>query len=1263
MSGESPVKAKILLLTLLCGMLPIHPSAAADSLNTPRDWENPAVFSRGQEATHAPLMPFHTLKEALGDRRKDSRYCLLLNGTWKFDFSETPEEAPGDFYRPEYDAYNWQNITVPGNWQMQGFGRAQFRNVHQPFPADPPRVPSEYNPTGSYRRTFSIPGDWEKRRIFLHFEGVKSASTVWVNGKEVGYNEGGMEPAEYDVTPFIRGGENVLAVRVLGYSDGTYLECQDMWRLFGIHRDVYLMSVPEIHVRDFAVICDLDRSYRDAILTLRAEIRNYREEPLQGNPRLKMHLFDADGRAVFQKTAWKTVQLQPNGDSKVEFSEKISDPKKWSAEKPNLYTLVLELEGPDGRVLEYLSSRVGFRKVEIEDQAIWINGARVKFNGVNSHVHHPVTGRAMDVATMRKDLTLMKQFNINCVRTSHYPPNVEYLDLADELGMYLVDETGDEAHATESLSDDPAWREAYVNRGRKMVLRDRNHACVVIWSAGNESGSGDNIAAVIREGKRLDPSRPGWCYGGNTDLLPFEDIVGPRYPNLDELEKVGRVPKSIDPRPSFMDEYLAASGNSLGNLDEYWSLIWKYPRLTGGAVWDWISPGILRDVILTPDSSPCQNAGALLGGAELVPGRFGNAVSLSGHDDWVEAYNDPSLDVRDSLTVECRVFPRRWNGYGGFVMKGDHQYGLLQKDAKTLEFYIHSRERRSVLAPVPESWEYRWHHLAGTYDGRELRLFVDGRCAASVACSGKIDVSPYPLAVGRSMEIIGMEHAGDLSNASFDDVRIFPKAPAAAGPGTSQDDLKKSSLLWWDFDETRNPGKFFSLGIGARAYGLVWPDRTVQPELWQLKKSPQPVRVEAVDLSKGEVRISNRYNFTNLNELETAWQIEADESVLQSGTLTTGVPPGGSAVFRIPFIQPERRPGAENRLLVSFRLPEATAWAPAGHEVAWEQFILSNASTKKRAEVMDGPEVREDGQSVEILGTCFRYILDRTTGTLTSIRFNGIELLKSGPALDVWRPPTSNETERDWGGAPIVDQWRRAGLERIRTRVREFLVRRGKQTAVVSVRTVAQAPECDSGFESAYVYSFGGDGSVTIEHRVKPFGPMPEWLPKIGIRMTLSDALQRFTWHGRGPFETYPDRKTGAKIGVYSGTVDDQYVPYLVPQDFGNKTDVRWAALTGPDGIGLFVCGEKPLNVAVRHYSAENLTRALYPFRLVKQDGVTLTLDPNVSGLGETPIKTQPRFRVLPEETAYRIRLQPFNSAEISAKELGRFHVSANRVP
>jgi beta-galactosidase len=536
-----------------------------------QDWENPEIFERNQTLPHATLMPYGTVDQALENRRKSSPYHFSLNGTWQFHWAETPEQAPEDFYRKGFDARDWHPIRVPSNWQMEGFGHPLFRNVGQPFPDQPPGVPEGFNPTGSYIRSFTLPRSWKGRRVLLHFEGVHSASYVWINGREAGYNQGGMEPAEYDITAFLKGGRNTIAVRVLRYSDGSYMEDQDMWRLSGIFRDVYLMSVPMVHVRDFYLTTDLDDRYEDAVLSLQTNLINYGSEPLDGYS-LRVQLYDGDHKKVLPAALVRQIDPDTSlqsGRSTISF--KVDNPQKWSAEYPNLYTLVIELLNPAGGVTEILSSRVGFREVEVLNQAVHINGVPVKFNGVNSHMQHPETGHTMDVETLRKDLVLMKQFNINCVRTCHYPPNAEYIELADELGMYIVDETGDEAHAYTHISHDPRWRAQYLDRMKKLVYRDRNHPSVVIWSAGNESGPGDNICALIREGKKIDPSRPAWMYGGNQDENPAtnpiqcEDIVGPRYlPPFPLRSRFAMVPETEDPRPSFMDEYIAATGNSLG---------------------------------------------------------------------------------------------------------------------------------------------------------------------------------------------------------------------------------------------------------------------------------------------------------------------------------------------------------------------------------------------------------------------------------------------------------------------------------------------------------------------------------------------------------------------------------------------------------------------------------------------------------------------------------------------------------------------------
>ncbi|MDZ7347002.1 MAG: glycoside hydrolase family 2, partial [candidate division KSB1 bacterium] len=740
--------------------------ATATAASVPlRDWENPAVFARNQLDPRTPSAPFDDVRQALELPYKQSPYLQLLNGVWKFYWAPIPEESPADFYKPEFDASAWGEIRVPGNWQMQGYGHPKFRNVHQPFKADPPNPPSDYNEVGLYRRTFQIPSLWKGRRILLHFEGVKSAATIYVNGRWVGYDDGGMEPSEYDISDYLVDGDNLLAVQVLRYSDGTYLECQDMWRLSGIFRDVYLLAVPQVYLHDFFIRCDLDRNYRDADLMVDAEVRAFKGSP--SGHQLRVNLYDDDSRPVFKQPIVRRI----GADGIVKVRQKVDNPAKWSAEKPNLYRVSLELLDSGGRVVEAHAKRFGFRKVEVIDQAVCINGVPVKFNGVNSHMHHPVTGRTMDIETMRRDLTLMKQFNINLVRTSHYPPNVEYLDLADELGMYIVDETNDEAHATEYLSADTAWRPMYVDRAVRMVRRDRNHPCIVFWSAGNESGSGDNIAAVIHAGKQIDPTRI-WMYGGNDDLLWFEDIVGPRYPSPEDLVKnVAPVPKSKDPRPSFMDEYQAATGNSLGLLTEYWDAIWKYPRLSGGAVWDWVSPGILQPARFVKADSGLPE-GFVMGNARLVTGRVGKAIALSGHDEWVEIYRDPRLDLRgDQLSLSLWVYPRRWNGCCPLITKGDHCFGLEQVDRDTLEFYVHSGRRMAVKAPVPRDWPYRWHHVAAVYDGARLTLFIDGRGVGESPAAGKLDYSAYAVAIGKNTERHGQEHDGELCNAVIDQVR------------------------------------------------------------------------------------------------------------------------------------------------------------------------------------------------------------------------------------------------------------------------------------------------------------------------------------------------------------------------------------------------------------------------------------------------------------------------------------------------------------
>ncbi len=502
---------KMLTLIVLCACSAAVTAQEAPFLSDVYHYiENTDIIELNQEEGHSPLIPFGSAAAARSDEGTSSPFFLSLDGRWKFLYSATPEGTPGDFFKTGYNDSEWDTIHVPSNWEMQGFGDPLFRNVQTPFPPDPPHVPREYNPTGSYRRDFNIPDSWNGREIFLRMEKTASASFVWINGIQVGYNEGAQEPAEYDITRYIKRGKNTIAVNVYKYSDGYYLEDQDYWRLAGIFGDVWLFSSPKSHISDWHAVTDFDSSYTDARLDLSVDIRNYSSGEYNDYS-IRATLYDPGNNQVKVLSSGR-FNLAAGGSQTVRLSDQVTSPARWSAEFPNLYTIIMELVDGAGQTVEAIKGRTGFRKTEIKGQVFYLNGVPVKLNGINSHMQHPLLGHTMNEETIRKDMTLMKRFNINCVRTSHYPPVIRYLELADEYGLYIVDETGDEAHATEYLSGKKEWEAMYRERARKMVLRDRNHPSVLFWSAGNESGEGDNICEVINEGKKYDTTGTG-CMG------------------------------------------------------------------------------------------------------------------------------------------------------------------------------------------------------------------------------------------------------------------------------------------------------------------------------------------------------------------------------------------------------------------------------------------------------------------------------------------------------------------------------------------------------------------------------------------------------------------------------------------------------------------------------------------------------------------------------------------------------------------------------
>jgi beta-galactosidase len=569
---------------------------------------DPTAIQRNREPMHAPWYAHVEV----------GRWVLSLNGDWAFRLWSCPADVPAGWQLPGFDDRAWARIPVPANWELHGHGQALYQNVAYPFhPANYPAAPAE-NPTGCYRTGFEMPTDWDGHRTFLEFGSVDSSFYCWVNGVEVGFSTDSKLPAHFEITEQVRPGRNYLAVRVYRWGTSSYLEKQDYWHLSGIQRSVRMVSKPTVHLRDWVHQVYFDAAFRDATLVARAWIA-----PPPGRWELTSHggihwptvcgwtiafrLLDDAGTTVAQAEAEPADRSPMYGPtSSRAYSEAfsavveltVSSPAHWTAETPALYHLLLELRAPNGLVVDVERTRVGFRQVDITDGVIRLNGQRLVFRGVNRHEFHPRSGRAMTMEDMREDLVAMKRLNFNSVRTCHYPDAEAWYDLCDELGMYVVDEANLETHGLEALaSRDPQWAGAYLERAIRMCLRDRNHACVIAWSLGNESYVGPHHAAMAGWLRSTDPTRPVQYESGFPGAA-VSDIMAPMYPQLDWIRRLMADP--AESRPMVMCEYAYAKGNSTGNVSKFWDLVWDLPRFQGGFVWDWRDKAIER---IQPDGS------------------------------------------------------------------------------------------------------------------------------------------------------------------------------------------------------------------------------------------------------------------------------------------------------------------------------------------------------------------------------------------------------------------------------------------------------------------------------------------------------------------------------------------------------------------------------------------------------------------------------------------------------------------------------------
>nr|WBO81655.1 DUF4981 domain-containing protein [Streptomyces sp. SBE_14.2] len=1207
--------------------LPAAPARAAGET----EWNGSVdVFRIGTEPPHCTLMPYADTAQALTADRTASPYRLSLDGTWKFAYAERPADRDPDFHRTGLDDSGWDTLPVPSVWQLHGYDRPIYLNITYPYwganghgeEPQPPAVPTRYNPVGQYRRSFTVPRDWSGRRVFLHFEGVKSAHYVWINGQLVGYDEDSYTPSEYDITEHLEPGTNLIAVEVYRYSDGDWLEDQDMIRLSGIFRSVYLYSTPTVHLRDFTLDTPLGDDFTTAELAVTASVRAY-QGGAPGAYTVETQLYDADGHPVWSRPLQQTAQVgAPGTDTTVRAAKAVPAPRLWSAERPYLYTAVLSLRDPAGQVTETLSHRVGLREFALRDGLMRINGQPVSLRGVNRHEVHPDRGTALTRADLVRDIELIKRLNINSVRTSHYPNNPLWYELADEYGLYLVDETNLETHGIHKNypGDHPDWTKACVARAQNMVHRDKNHASVVIWSLGNEAGGGSTFRAMHDWIAAHDPTRVVQYEGD--DRPGVSDIRSEMYDTPAKVEE--RAKDTGDKRPYVMIEYAHAMGNSNGNLKEYWDVVRRHDVLQGGWIWDFADQSLTWP---TPVRRLFTETGplGLRGEIQAAYGTFDRDKGLYGGTVFAR---DARLDLTGSLTLEAWITP----GYAGYqqpiITKGDTQYALKQS-GKRLEFFIHSGgEWVSVNWQLPETgWRGREHHVAGVFDADagSLVLYVDGAAKATRATNRRPGATCAPLALGTDADHANREFAGTIRRA-----RVYARALSATELASDRRTPGDAGVRFWfdaatvavtekqparktfyayggDWGDNPNDGNFV-------ADGIVTADRGHTGKAAEVKRVYQ-----AVDARLGEdgrVTLANEYLFTNLREFDGSWTLLADGEPVRQGAIgraESDVPPLSSRRIPLPADRPADDPTREYFLQLSFTTRQSTKWAEAGFEVARCQLPLS-ASVPAPVPIRLGtvPALAHvDGErAVTVTGRDFSVSVDKTRGVLDSYEAAGARLIDSGPVPNFWRAPTDN----DKGNRQHIrnETWRDAGTRRQVTGVRV----RSLDDRAVEITVTGTLPTT---VRSTYttVYTVFGNGEIKVENTLHPGAASLPYIPEVGTVLFLPGRLDRLHYYGRGPEENHWDRNNGTDVGRYSGTVDEQWTPYIRPQENGNKTDVRWAALTDADGVGLLVTGEPLLEINASRFTPEDLSVGVrHDYQLTPREEIVLRVNHRQMGVG-----------------------------------------------
>ena len=1251
------------------------------------------VVGINREPAATSTVPYESVDKAVTgavDYAKDqSAYVQMLTGSgekdWQLVVVSNPEEGQKyldeGFMNPDYEGKaedGWYNVDVPRSWTRYedcgDWDYSIYTNIQMPWQGDyvnVPLAPTDYNPVGFYRKEFTVNPSLlqENGRVLISFQGVESAYYVYVNGYEVGYSEDSYRPHEFDITDYLnpQGEVNTLAVEVHKFCDGTWMEDQDMIYDGGIFRDVYLYSTPLVHISDYRVITDLDETYTNADLQLSPVVTNYATQDVS-NFAIDVKLFDAEGNDIFADDPMRIDlgAIAAGESATADASKLVRNPELWSAEYPNLYTLVLNLyDKTSGKLFESISQQLGFREIEFtrtevdenynrittEYQPITINGQPLRFRGTNRHDTDPFGGKYVPKEVYEEDVKLMKEWNINAIRTSHYS-NDEYLYyLCDKYGLYMMGETNAECHAIYGQND-------VVNQYLSTITFDRentayqtlkNQTAVVAWSVGNEmSGDrhgGDNFfPRLVWFFKDRDLTRPVHSEGLNQDC--GTDMGSNMYPTVDSVDSYVGEGKM----PYVMCEYDHAMGNAVGNIKEYWDVIRKSDNMLGGFIWDWVDQTRAVDL----DSLPGQSSITELSNNAVVATMTGPSsandaddASLTGKSysgyavmpsEANDVYNAVFSGSDANFTFEVVVKPDSTAMNSVFIAKGDTQVALKTRSSGNpgVEFFLYddAGNYNSASFDLPSDWVGNWHQIVGTYDGSAIRAYCDGQLMATNNGSYNIHVNVYDLGVGIDMEA-NRTVDGEISLARIYNRALTQEEIQAQNSQTpaipANDD---SVVLWLDYSEPVTPledqywdyyaedyaqqnfydeemdGKFFGYGgdLGDSSNnsgnfsgnGLVSSDRDPQPEIYEVKYQYQSIWVNATEneLMNRTVNIYNENNFTNVNAYEVQWQLLEDGEVIDEGILTdeeANVAPKETKAVTIPYTMPaasERPAGAEYYLNMDFLLKEDTLWADAGHEVAHEQFAIP-ASVPAVAPVISDKAVTVDTESdaddVLVEGDGFSFKLNKTTGAMSNYVFQGEEIIEEGPAPDFWRTANANDVNMDatWKDANKNITLDEDGLT--------VSTAEDGRTVITTELTLNNA----KGAKETVVYTIDGSGTVTVDFTLDATGTSMGQIMKVGSTMTLPAGYENITWYGNGPSEGYSDRCSYATAGIYNTTVTDSFYPFIEPQTSGNHNGVKWMALTGDEKpYGVLVAGKQDLEASALHFTMDEMDAADHPYEL-----------------------------------------------------------------